>query len=56
MFDIPLYSIGLFGRPPNVTILVWCRSNMSVVKVAQVDAQFPLPTKKSGLSEFNEDC
>ena len=44
VIDIPLYSIGLFAKPPNVTILVWCRSNIRVVKWAQVDAHFPLPT------------
>jgi hypothetical protein len=42
--NIPLYSIGRSGRPPNVIIFVWCRSYMRVTKVAQVDAHFPLPT------------
>jgi hypothetical protein len=43
--DIPLYSIGLSVNPPNVTILVWCRSNIRVAKWAHVDAHFPLPTR-----------
>jgi hypothetical protein len=46
----PLYSIGWSGCPPNVIILVWCRSYMSVVKIAHVEAQFPLPT---GISSFD---
>jgi hypothetical protein len=50
MIDIPLYSIGLSVKPPNVTILIWCRSNIRVAKWEQVDAQFPLPTgKKSSM-------
>jgi len=42
--DVPTNWIGCEGLPPKTAILVWCRSNMAVVNMAQVDAQLPLPT------------
>ncbi len=42
--DVPLYWIDCEGLPPKTAILVWYRSNMTVVNVAQVDAHLPLPT------------
>jgi hypothetical protein len=33
------------GRPPNTAIVVLCRSFMSVLNKAHVDAQFPLVTE-----------
>jgi hypothetical protein len=51
--DIPLYWIGCEGFPPKTAILVWCRSNIPVVKREQVDAQLPLPTENNQPSGLN---
>ena len=42
---IPLYSMCWPGRPPNTAIFVFNFSYMRVLKKAQLEAQFPLPTK-----------
>jgi hypothetical protein len=38
----------LLTLPPNMTFLMLCLSCMSVLNMAHVDAQFPLPTKRRG--------
>ena len=42
--DVPLNCVGNPGLPPKTAILVLWRSFMSVLNMAQVEAQLPLPT------------